>query len=146
MRAKRRTGFTLIEVLLVIAILAVLAAFVMPQFMGVADQANIDAAKIQISRSGPISQALQMYRLGVQGYPTTDEGLRALSQKPDSLDESQKWRGPSIEDPNTLTDPWGKNEYQYRSPGEYNEDYDLWSMGPDKEDGTEDDITNWTRE
>ncbi len=146
MRAKRRTGFTLIEVLLVIAILAVLAAFVMPQFMGVADQANIDAAKIQISRSGPIAQALQMYRLGVQSYPTTDEGLRALSQRPDSLDESQKWRGPYIEDPNTLTDPWGKNEYQYRSPGEYNDDYDLWSMGPDKDDGTEDDLTNWTRE
>ena len=146
MRAKRRTGFTLIEVLLVIAILAVLAAFVMPQFMGVADQAKIDAAKIQISRSGPIAQALQMYRLGVQNYPTTDEGLRALTQKPDSLDEFQKWRGPYIEDAHTLTDPWGKNEYQYRSPGEYNEDYDLWSMGPDREDGTEDDITNWTRE
>lgn len=146
MRAKRRTGFTLIEVLLVIAILAVLAAFVMPQFMGAADKANIDAAKIHVSRGGPIAQAMQLFRVAVQRYPTTDEGLRALSQRPDGLEESQEWDGPYIEDPNALTDPWGKNEYQYRSPGEYNEDYDLWSMGPDREDGTEDDITNWTRE
>lgn len=146
MRNSRRKGFTLIEVLLVIAILGVLAAFVMPQFMGAADKAKVDAAQIQVSKSGPIANALNMFRLHVQRYPTSDEGLRALSSRPDGLDESEEWSGPYIEDANTLTDPWGKNEYQYRAPGEYNEEYDLWSMGPDKDDGTEDDVTNWTRE
>lgn len=146
MRSLRRKGFTLIEVLLVIAILGVLAAFVMPQFMGAADKAKVDAAQIQVSKSGPIANALNMFRLHVQRYPTSDEGLRALSSRPDGLDESEEWSGPYIEDANTLTDPWRKNEYQYRSPGEYNEDYDLWSMGPDKEDGTEDDVTNWSRQ
>ena len=147
MRRRRRWGFTLIEVLLVIAILGVLAAFVVPSFMRSAEDAKVDAAAIQISRSGPIAVSLNMFRLHVGRYPTTEEGLRALWEKPDTLDETDKWVGPYIEDVNSLKDPWGKNEYQYRSPGEYSVDsYDLWSMGPDKEDGTDDDVVNWTKE
>jgi general secretion pathway protein G len=147
MRGRRRRGFTLIEVLLVIAILGVLAAFVVPSFIGAGEKARIDAAKIQVSPSGPIAGALDLYRLQMGSYPSTEDGLRALWEKPDSLDEDDKWTGPYINDVKSLIDPWGKNEFQYRSPGEYNEDsYDLWSMGPDKEDGTDDDVTNWTKE
>ena len=87
MKRKRRSGFTLIEVLLVIAILGVLAAFVVPSFMGQAEQAMVDVAQIQVSRSGPIAGALDLYRLAVGEYPSTEDGLRALSERPDSLDE-----------------------------------------------------------
>ncbi|UCG33270.1 MAG: type II secretion system major pseudopilin GspG [Phycisphaerales bacterium] len=147
MRRRKRVGFTLIEVLLVIAILGVLAAFVVPSFMGAGEQAKIDAAQIQVSRSGPIASSLDMYRLAVGDYPSTEDGLRALWERPDSLDEDVKWNGPYIADVKSLIDPWGKNEYQYRYPGEFNTNgYDLWAMGPDKEDGTDDDVVNWTKE
>lgn len=147
MRRRKRTGFTLIEVLLVIAILGVLAAFVVPSFMGAGEQARIDAAQIQVSRAGPIANALDLYRLHVGEYPSTEDGLRALWEKPDSLDEDDRWTGPYIADVTSLIDPWRTNEYQYRYPGEFNTNgYDLWSMGPDKEDGTDDDVTNWTKE
>ena len=147
MRRRKRAGFTLIEVLLVIAILGILAAFVVPSFMGAGEQAKIDLAQAGVGPSGPIASSLDLYRLAVGEYPATEDGLRALWEKPDSLDEDDKWTGPYIKDVTSLIDPWGKNEYQYRYPGEFNtHGYDLWSMGPDKEDGTEDNVTNWTKE
>jgi len=147
MNRRRASGFTLLEVLLVIAILGVLAAFVVPNLLKRGKQAKIDAAKSAVGPSGPIGQQLEIYALDVGDYPRTEEGLQALVEIPDSIDpESGKWKGPYIKDAKQLLDPWG-NEYQYRYPGEYNENgYDLWSVGPDGEDGTEDDIGNWTKE
>jgi len=148
MSRNRREGFTLLEVLMVIAILGLLAMLVVPNVMGRGEKAKIDMAKATVAKSGPIAQALKMYRMDVGTYPSTEEGLQALVERPDSIPEdSDKWGPePYIEDPETLKDPWG-NEYQYRYPGEFNEKgYDLWSLGPDGEDGTEDDIGNWKKE
>jgi general secretion pathway protein G len=144
MRNRKRAAFTLIEVLLVIAILGMLVAWVVPQLMGRKDQAMIDMAQNTVASRGPIAQMLQLYKLDVGKYPATDEGLKALSERPDSIDEdSNLWKGPYVEDPDSLSDPWGK-EYQYKSPGEVNTNgYDLWSNGPDGQEGTEDDIKNW---
>ncbi|MFQ5490836.1 MAG: type II secretion system major pseudopilin GspG [Phycisphaerae bacterium] len=141
----RRSAFTLLEILLVVGILALLAALVAPNLMKMGDQAKNDIAKSQVGRNGNIGRSLQKYRMDVGVYPETDEGLEALFTIPSSVDEeSGKWKGPYLEGtPEELKDPW-TGEFQYRSPGEFNEDsYDLWSNGPDGKDGTDDDIKNW---
>jgi len=72
--------------------------------------------------------------------------LTALTEKPDDEEIAKKWRGPYISDPKSLKDAWGR-DLQYKFPGEVRQDgYDLWSMGPDGEDGTEDDVTPWTKD
>ena len=148
MRTKRnrRSGFTLIEVLLVAGILALLAAFVVPNLMGAGKQAKMDLARAAVGRSGPIAKQITKYNFdnGVLPEELADLVSREV---PASLEMEEKdWKGPYIEDSESLIDPWG-TEYQYRAPGEVNEDgYDLWSNGPDKEEGTEDDLTNWQEE
>jgi len=132
----------LFEVLLVIAILALLAAFVLPQLLGRGEQAKIDMARAAVGRTGPIAKQLDIYRLDVGRYPEGEDGLKKLCEKPEDEEEAKKWKGPYL-DASSLKDPWGE-EYKYRFPGETRpEVYDLWSMGPDKQDGTEDDIKSW---
>ncbi len=104
----------------------------------------------QIGRTGPIGGTLDLYQAAMGRYPDAREGLSALMIPPDDAEEEEKWRnggGPFIKNLEALFDPWG-NEYQYVFPGEKNDDnvYDLWSYGPDKEDGTDDDIVNWLRD
>ena len=144
MARKNERAFTLIEVLLVILILGMLAAFVAPKIIGQQDKAKEDLAKAAVSSNGPIAGMLDLYKLHVGTYPTTDEGMQALWERPDSIEEdSNIWRGPYVKDPDTLKDSWG-NEYEYKSPGDVNTDgYDLWSNGPDGQEGTEDDLKNW---
>ena len=145
MRRRTRRGFTLLEILIVVGILALLAAFVVPSLIGAQDKAKIDIARSAIGRSGLIATALKQYRLDAGKYPDTDEGLEALYKRPSSIDaDSKKWRGPYLEgDPEDLVDPWDE-EFIYVSPGKFNEDsYDLSSKGPDMEEGTDDDIKNW---
>ncbi len=143
MRSRKRRGFTLFEILLVIAILALLAAFVLPRFMGAEVDAKVGMAKAAIGRTGPIAKALDLYHLHMGKYPEGEEGLRKLVEKPDDEEEAKKWRGPYIDDVSSFKDPWD-HEYRYRFPGETREDkYDLWSLGPDGEDGTDDDIKSW---
>jgi general secretion pathway protein G len=146
MRRQKRSGFTLFEVLLVIAILALLAAFVIPEVMKTGNKAKIDMAANAIGPTGPFATALKLYRLHMGRFPEGEDGLRMLLEPPDSGDEEEekKWQGPYIESENMLNDPWG-NEYHYRFPGEINEDtYEMWSDGPDEEDGTEDDVKTWS--
>jgi general secretion pathway protein G len=146
-RARRKKAFTLLEILLVVGILALLAAFVVPNLMQRGRQAKIGIAKTAIGGNGPICQALDQYMFDVGQYPDSDEGLKALFEIPSSIDEEEEgeiWKGPYLKgDPEALKDPWNQ-EFNYKCPGDVNEDgYDLWSNGPDKKEGTDDDIKNW---
>jgi len=148
-RRKRRSqaGFTLLEVLLVIGILALLAAFVVPSVLGTGEKAKRQLAQAAIGRSGPISSALRQYKWDIGTYPETSEGLLALYERPDSVDEeSDKWTQAYIEGSiEELVDPWG-HPYHYRFPGDVNEkEYDLWSEGPDGKEDTDDDIVSWKK-
>ena len=134
---KDSRGFTLIELMVVVVILGLLAAFVAPKFFGKLSTAKVKAAKVQIEMFGT---ALDGFRLDVGRYPTTEEGLKALREKPSGVD---KWEGPYLPKEIPL-DPWG-NAYVYRSPSEYG-DYDIVSYGLDKAEGGEgenQDVVSW---
>lgn len=138
-RTRRRGGFTLMEVLLVLAILVILGALVAMNFGNVLGDADRKAARSQI---GLFEPALKMYYLHLKSYPTSLEGLQAA---PTDLPNPTKWQGPYLEKQIPM-DPWGR-PYQYRYPGQYNAtSYDLWSLGQDGQDGSPDDIGNWMTE
>jgi len=135
-----------LEIMIVVGILALLAAFVLPNLIGTGQAAMVKIAQASVGRTSNIATGLANYRNEVGAYPTTEEGLRALYERPSSVEEdSHKWRKFMDGSPDELKDPWGE-EYQYKSPGDVNGDsYDLWSKGPDMQDGTDDDVTNWTK-
>ena len=135
---RSRGAFTLIELLLVLVILATLAAVVVPKFTKRAEQAKLTAAGTDISNLGV---ALNAFHLDCgDRYPTTEEGLNALVEQPAN---AEGWLEPYIER-GVPKDPWG-NPYQYRCPGRHNTSgYDLYSFGPDGEEGGDDDIDNWS--
>jgi general secretion pathway protein G len=135
------------EMLIVLGILVMLVALVAPRFLGAAKKADIQAAQTQI---GLFKGALEKYALDTKNFPTTEEGLRALFAPPSAGESGEGegvstggWDGPYM-DGDVPLDPWG-NEYQYAYPPEKGtRDFpDIWSLGPDGEDGTEDDITNF---
>jgi general secretion pathway protein G len=137
-----RRGFTLIEIMVVIVILALLAALVGPKIMGRTDDAKIQTTKTQI-RS--LESALKLYKLDNGVYPTTEQGLSALVTKPTVgvIPKSYK-DGGYLESKNVPKDGWG-NDYLYVSPGEHG-DYDLYSYGADGVkggDGKNADINSW---
>lgn len=142
-RRTRRSGFTLLEILIVVAIIALLAAFVVPSFMGTQTDAQKKLAQSAVAPGGTLGMQLDIFRTHMGRYP---KELKELIEKPDDDDEASKWAGPYIQDANALKDPWGQ-ELQYRFPGEFKDEstYDLWSKGPDMQDGTDDDITNWPK-
>jgi general secretion pathway protein G len=136
----RQRGFTLIEIMVVVIILSILAVFVVPQIMERPDDARILKARQDIQA---LEAALNLYRLDNYSYPTTDQGLDALTTKPSSPPEPRNWKtGGYIK--KLETDPWG-NPYRYLSPGQFGE-FDLYSLGADNQQGGEGknaDITSW---
>lgn len=133
----RRRGFTLIELLLVLVILAVLAVVVVPKFTGRSQQAKIVAAQTDIAN---LEMAIDLFEIECSRYPTTEEGIQALIQQPSDLTE---WRGPYLKR-GVPKDPW-RNLYVYECPGRHNvTSYDLYSFGPDRQEGGGDDIDNWS--
>jgi len=130
-------GFTLVELLVVMVIIGMLAALVAPRFIRQEEKAKVKAAKAQIELLGT---ALDTYRLDTGRYPSTQEGLEALRQKPGGL---ERWDGPYLKKAVPL-DPWGK-PYIYQSPGQ-NGPYDLVSYGADGVPGGErdnGDVSSW---
>ena len=118
-------GFTLIEIMVVVVILALLAALVGPRIMGQSDKAKIADAKVQIRN---LESALKFYKLDNGVYPTTDQGLQALVEKPSVGNIPKNYRAEGyLESKKVPKDPWG-NDYVYLSPGEHG-DYDLCSPG-----------------
>ena len=135
-RRSKRAAFTLMEVLLAIAMISMLA------FIVVVLDKTMSESQTKITESfvnGSLQTPLMTFKLAVGRYPTTEEGLKALLEAPEAV--SDRWKGPYVR--NLPLDPWG-NAYQYRQPAAKSKDgYDVWSMGPDGKNGTEDDIGNW---
>lgn len=137
---RQARGFTLIELLIVMVILGLLASLVGPRLFGQLDASKVKAARTQIEMVGA---ALDTYRLDMSQYPSTEQGIRALSDKPADQADALKWRGPYLKK-RVDKDPWG-NSYVYKAPGE-KADYELSSLGSDgKEGGSGDgtDIHSW---
>ena len=139
---RQNSGFTLIELMVVVVILGILATVVLPKIMGRPDEAKRVKAKVDISA---IETALKLYKLDTGKYPTTEQGLKALVQPPEDEKAAENWRkGGYIEKGKVPKDPWG-GEYIYLSPGIEHE-YDIISYGADGVPGGTDenaDISNW---
>ena len=137
-------GFTLIEVMVVLVILGILATLIVPRIMGRPDEARIIAAKQDINSIG---QALKLYRLDNQAYPSTDQGLQALITKPTAPPAPPNWKTGGYLD-RLPKDPWG-NEFKYLNPGVNNpNDVDVFSLGADGApggEGNDADVGSWTK-
>jgi general secretion pathway protein G len=129
---------TLIEILVVLVLIGIVLGIVGGNFIGRGEKAKADAAKIEI---GQIGQALDLFKLEVGRYPTSQEGLQALITAPPGL---SSWNGPYWKKSTLPKDPWG-NEYKYTAPGQHGA-YDILSYGADGReggDGTDKDIASW---
>ncbi|TSA56659.1 type II secretion system protein GspG [bacterium] len=133
---RNKKGFTLVELMLVVIIIGAMVAMVLPRLTGRSEQARVQVAEADISSN--IATALKLYEMDNGSFPSGEEGLNALFNKPAS---ALNWNGPYLE--RAPLDPWGK-PYQYKCPGEH-KDYDLYSLGKDGVEGTEDDVVNWEK-
>lgn len=127
--AAASAGFTLVEMLVVLAIIGLLVSLVAPRVLGILSDAKVKAAHIQIES---FKNALDLYYLDEGRYPTTSEGLAALAVRP--ADDAEAWNGPYLKGGAVPPDPWN-NPYVYRSPGEMGRPYDIISTGPHAAEG-----------
>ena len=135
-RRDRQAGFTLVEMLGVLAIIGLIVGLVGPRVLNYLSDSKVKAARIQIDS---FSAALDLYFLDNGRYPTTAEGMAALVQRPGT---ASAWNGPYLKGGQMPKDPWGNN-YMYRSPGQHGQ-YDLYSLGPDGREGVNN-VVNWAR-
>jgi general secretion pathway protein G len=134
-KCRSLTGFTLIELMLVVIIIGALVAMVFPRLVGRGEQAKVASTKADIQAN--IATALKLYELDNGSFPSSEEGLGALLNKAAS---AANWNGPYLE--KKPVDSWGR-EYKYKCPGEHRQaDYDLYSLGKDGVESA-DDIKNW---
>lgn len=141
---RRRRGFSLIELLIVIAILLSLGGIVLVGYLNVSDQADVDLQQVQFDQ---IDGAMKRFRLNLKRWPSEEEGIEVLwnAEVLDNEDDRENWRGPYLEEPIT-GDKWGTTlEYRFPSEEMGESYYDLVSAGPDREVDTDDDITNHDR-
>ena len=140
-RRKSRRGFTLMEVLLVLAILVILGSLVGVSIMRMQRNANINTARSQVSM---LEDVVNAYAIDIGSAPTTTQGLNALVAPPSDLKNPAKWQGPYLEK-QLAPDPWG-NEYMYEQTSSASQggtdQFRIWSIGPDGANGSEDDIAN----
>jgi len=143
MRQKRKTSaFTLIEIMIVVIIIAALAAMVVPRLTGRSEQARRTMAEADVNLN--IANALKLYELDNGVFPSSEQGLDALLTEPSSDPRPANWQGPYLE--REAIDPWN-NPYRYKSPGTHNtKGYDLYSVGRDGIEGTDDDVGNWRQD
>ena len=137
--AAHEAGFTLVEMLVVLAIIGLIVGLVAPRVFNQLSGAKVRTAHIQIES---FRNAIDLYFLDVGRYPTTSEGLAALTARPASVGT---WGGPYLKNPALPQDPW-KNPYSYRSPGDHGHQYEIVSFGSDGHEGGTDsaaDITSW---
>jgi general secretion pathway protein G len=138
-RAARR-GFTLLEIMVVLAILGLLVAVLVRNVTGDLDRGQRQTAELFVKTT--LSLPLTNYRIDMGSYPTTGQGLEALITRPQG---GERWKGPYLETSSGKlpVDPW-QQPYEYRYPGTHNKTgYDLFSKGPDMTAGTDDDVGNW---
>ena len=138
---RRRGGFTLIEVLLVLVILVVITSLGVLTYDGIRDRANVNATSVMIKL---LENGLELYNNDVRSYPSTEQGLEALRTLPTDLVRPDRWAGPYLKQNAELIDPWD-NPYQY----EYDDStrtFRVWSFGLDGANGTDDDIDNLRRQ
>lgn len=131
--SKKQSGFTLIEIMVVMVILGLLVAVVAPNIIGRGEEARVGVAKTQLRN---VSSALDLYKLDNFNYPSTEQGLEALVNKPSGSPEAKNWNRDGYL-PSVPKDPWGV-EFQYVSPGSEGP-YDLYSFGADQREGGEED-------
>jgi general secretion pathway protein G len=142
-KSSRRRGFTLIEVMLVMVILVILASISVVAIGRITAKAHINEAKLRV---GALKEAIKLFNVDIGTFPTTQSGLQALRSCPADISNQNKWGPTPYIETDVPLDPWG-HPYQYSCPGRYNTDsFDLWSLGPDGQDNTSDDIGNWQTE
>ncbi len=136
-----RRGFTLVELLVVLVILVLLFGLVGPRILGAQAKADIKKTQIDI---GNLSSALKLFAVDNRNYPMTEEGLQSLLESPADENRSRNWDGPYLDAEDLPVDPWG-NSYRYTyPPANGKRDFpNIWSLGKDGQDNTDDDIVNW---
>ncbi len=131
---RRESGFTLIEIMVVLVIIAILGALIGPQILGQVGEARIKATRLDLRN---LSTALDMYQMDNFRYPTTDQGLQALVQKPGLDPVPRNWRAQGYIRGGTLPDDQWDNPYRYRQPGDGGRPYNLYTLGADNQEGGE---------
>lgn len=150
-RTATRRGFTLTELLIVMAILVLLVSLVGPRLLGSKEKADINSVKTQI---GMFQAALERYAIDMNTFPSTEEGLQALVEDPSQAEagngeggEGSSWDGPYLKQSTLPKDPWNQ-AYAYEYPPTHGKGDvpEIWSFGPDRQEETEDDIISWKAE